>query len=165
MKKIFWGVLFLFINININGISLTPAFVGYLLIWFGLKELPLQDETEKLKLPMLVGGIASLIAWIPAGSGSTFLDQFLTVVSTAAVLITLYYLCDTMLLLERISGRDLEAEQLRKKWKSMAIFEIASTVLSLAGSVLLTFLALVAWIIAAVIFLAAFRRCEKRWMR
>ena len=38
MKKIFIGLLFVFIDINIGRVCVTPSFVGYILIYLGVKE-------------------------------------------------------------------------------------------------------------------------------
>ena len=40
MKKMFWGLLFLFFDINLGRLCVTPAWMGYLLIWSGLGEVP-----------------------------------------------------------------------------------------------------------------------------
>ena len=36
MRKLFVGLLFLFIDYNIGSVSVTPGFVGYLLFWAGM---------------------------------------------------------------------------------------------------------------------------------
>ena len=48
MKKIFVGLLFLFLYLKINGVDMLPAFVGYILIFMGIakgKECPSKKIT------------------------------------------------------------------------------------------------------------------------
>ncbi len=51
MKKIFIGLLFLFLNIKINGVNLMPSFVGCCLICAGVSqepECPSQNATRTI---------------------------------------------------------------------------------------------------------------------
>lgn len=43
-KKIFWGYLFLLINLRIMGFDILPDFIGYIIILFGVRELSTQNE-------------------------------------------------------------------------------------------------------------------------
>ena len=47
MKKIFWGLILTFIDINLSGINILPEFVGYLLIWAVIYSV-IKRNTEQL---------------------------------------------------------------------------------------------------------------------
>ena len=43
MSKLFWGFFFIFINFNLNvnqySLNILPPFVGYFLLWQGMRQL------------------------------------------------------------------------------------------------------------------------------
>ena len=55
MNKIFLGLIFLFFNINIGNISILPAFVGYILIFMGMKDYPQVGRFDKCR-PWAIAG-------------------------------------------------------------------------------------------------------------
>lgn len=73
MKKIFIGLLFIFIDININRLTLTPAFVGYILLYLGLSEEGECPSLETAKRWLAVGAAVCGMLWVLGilGNGST----------------------------------------------------------------------------------------------
>lgn len=71
MKKVFIGLLFLFLDININEVTLLPPFVGYILILVGMgeeRECPSRQTTNCIAAAgALVMGI--LWFWSLFGTG------------------------------------------------------------------------------------------------
>ena len=49
MKKIFWGLLLLLIEIKSVRLPIIAPFVGYLLIWCGLEEVPESETFRTVK--------------------------------------------------------------------------------------------------------------------
>lgn len=64
MKKIFIGLFFAFINFNINGLELMPAFVGYILIYLGLGEEGECPCLQTARIAALVGAVVSGLLWL-----------------------------------------------------------------------------------------------------
>lgn len=64
LSSIFWGLIIVFLNFDINGVSLLPNFVGFLLVLSGLREVAKQDERVNTLVPWTYGLIVlSAIAW------------------------------------------------------------------------------------------------------
>lgn len=69
MKKIFYGMLFVFFNYSItfgnSSIGLVPDFIGYLLMLLGIKELAADSEYYTKLRPVLIGlFVLSLIFYL-----------------------------------------------------------------------------------------------------
>lgn len=151
MKKIFWGVLFILIgfatSIGDFSIEWTPDFIGYILIWMGMKELPiLEDMAEKLKVAMLAiivyaavswgygmvasvddmigGSIASVVFW-----GSIFLDEGIKIY-------VLYKVTEVIGKLQQGEETDLNAHRLFRYWKGLSISIVGIWASSLGGMML-----------------------------
>ncbi|MFV8829944.1 hypothetical protein [Alkalihalobacterium sp. APHAB7] len=64
LSSIFWGLIIVFLNFDINGVSLLPNFVGFLLVLSGLREVVKQNERVNTLVPWTYGLIVlSAIAW------------------------------------------------------------------------------------------------------
>lgn len=78
-----WGYIFLLFHVDINGFSLLPSFVGYLLIFLAIRRLNLlRPELNRLGLPCLLLLGYYLLKWLgyPAQFGNyvlVFLIVFL----------------------------------------------------------------------------------------
>ena len=86
-----WGYFFIYFDFNINGISILPSFLGYLLILYAIRDLA-QDESELLLLRPF--GII-LVIWHVATWGlsvfSVDLDGLLQIADILVKLINLYF--------------------------------------------------------------------------
>ena len=59
-----WGYIFLLLNVDINGFSLIPNFVGYLLLFLAIRRLnALRPELNRLGLPCLLLFAYELLKW------------------------------------------------------------------------------------------------------
>lgn len=70
MKKIFIGLLFLFININLNQASIIPGYIGCVLIYLGLAECVQPPSYGSIRTVVLCGAIGTALAWGMALMGS-----------------------------------------------------------------------------------------------
>ncbi len=66
MKKIFVGLLFLFLHLRINGVDLLPAFVGYALIYLGLAELAQPPSVETSRMISAAAAVVEGAEWVLA---------------------------------------------------------------------------------------------------
>ncbi|WP_078428185.1 hypothetical protein [Alkalihalobacterium alkalinitrilicum] len=64
LSSIFWGLLLVFLNFDINGVSILPNFIGYLLVLSGLREVLKEDIGVKSIIPWTnVLIVISAISW------------------------------------------------------------------------------------------------------
>ncbi|MDE5414410.1 hypothetical protein [Alkalihalobacterium chitinilyticum] len=64
LSSIFWGLLIVFLDFDINGVSLLPDFVGFILVLSGIREISKQDKGMNSLVPWTYGLIVlSAIAW------------------------------------------------------------------------------------------------------
>jgi hypothetical protein len=96
-NKIFWGLLFIFININVGPIDIFPNIIGYIMVYIGLGELSSQHQIfAKGKLPTLILGLDSIRHIIKIDSNNQFhpgafsLDLLLSALNGMLMLVTLY---------------------------------------------------------------------------
>ena len=129
MKKVFIGLLFLFLDIAINWINILPSFVGYILIFQGLRrerECPSGKTTEYIAV---VGAVTTGILWllsiceigIPLPIGAVF-----------QLLIT-YRL---VLWVEELTAGGDRVIRFRKSWYVLIVGVILGQFLALLGSYL-----------------------------
>ncbi len=85
MKKIFIGLIFLFLDLNVGTINLLPEFVGHILIFLGLNEeyeCPSLNASRTITvaaaIPMAVVWIAGLFGYGMAFPIGTILDLLVT---------------------------------------------------------------------------------------
>ena len=159
MNKIFWGLLFLFFNININQVSILPSFVGYLLIYFGMKEY----NTEQGEVPafstakpwVIAATVWSALFWLPLLN-----PGYLNVIGTALQLAVTYLIMQGVEQIEPVREIDLNSARLRKAWYVTLVCLIAAWFLGLmeAG---LAVVAIIAGLIAAIVYIVAFYQCKK----
>ena len=154
MGKVLLGILLLFFDIRLGSLSITPSFVGYILIYLGLKEY--EDEIyafEDARLLLIIGGILAGITWIPIWGG--LLGLLLAFIGSILHLVTAYFI---VLCVEELDEGaeygDLHAARLRNIWYLL----VAGTVLALVLT-WLPALALIGGLIgaaAAIAYAAAF---------
>ena len=64
MKKMFWGLLFLLFNINLGRLCVTPDWVGYLLIWSGLGEVPESQVFQNIRVLTVGAAVFTGLMWL-----------------------------------------------------------------------------------------------------
>ena len=122
MKKIFVGLLFLFLYLKINGVDMIPAFVGYILIFMGIakgKECPSKKIT---------GYIAAAGAFV---TGGLWLADIFGGSIPLPIGLVFQLLITYRLVLWVDKGR---AGMFRKSWYVLAAGVLATPLLSLMES-------------------------------
>ncbi len=86
-----WGFLFLYLDININEVSITPAFLGYILIVLALADL--KEEVPELGLLRTLGIILAVLEffnWVTKSFGMEF-GVSLDVIDVLSSVVSLYF--------------------------------------------------------------------------
>lgn len=133
MKKIFWGLLFIFFNYSINisnmNLGLIPDFIGYLLMLSGTKELISESEYFSKIRPVLIGmTILSLIFYVfdlfGMGMTNSGLVLLINIIAVAGSLYSSYMITCGVVDMEKSQHLELAADKLMYKWKVKAMFLI-----------------------------------------
>lgn len=131
MKKIFIGLFFVFINFNVNGLELMPAFVGYILIYLGLGEEGECPSFKTARLTALVGALVSGVIWLLSFSGR----ETLLPVGPVFQLFATYWLVVWAEEMASLRGWSVDrVERFRAGWYALAIFGVLTVVLYLVFS-------------------------------
>ena len=133
MGKIFAGLLFVFLHFRINGFDLLPDFVGYLLIWRGMKSV--SEYTSWQTGWAAAAAVASVAIFGVSLAGIRFpgvLGTGVNLVITALHMAVTFDIVRGLEELEQLSGADLQAVWLRKVWYIILI----ATAAGYAGSLL-----------------------------
>ncbi len=143
-KKIVWGILISGLHINIDigifAVQIIPSIIGYIIIYMGIKELHEQaglEYMEKLKKDALRLVILSGVFWIYG-----FLFGYSMALSKGMAIC--FYLVELLLYGDLLNksvkyyketGREKEADKLRKSRMSFIKAFIALLVLHLVGMI------------------------------
>ena len=141
MKKLFYAYLFIFLNINIkinsSTISITPAFVGYILLLLAFRELEGESPEFTRLQPFAMGmavytGICWLLDAFGVGAnstGGTIITAILGLIGLAVSLYILNYVIEGIEDIEEMRAADLGSDRLRSVFKVMAVAEIIALVM------------------------------------
>lgn len=168
MNKIFWGLIFLFFNINLGNINILPTFLGYILIFLGLNELGGKYGGEELyaveeNAPWPVAGaILSGLFWLPLIdlSGSFWLSFLVSLAGLVIQLRVTYLVLEAVEEIEKRRSAQLNSAFMRKSWTVMAVGTSASVLLSVLDSILAVAV-LVVGLVSAVVFIVVFYQSKK----
>lgn len=171
MEQLFSGLLLIMFDLTFTlgglKIDIFPDFIGYILIYRGLKRLMEQSEFfEKAKTPCAVMIWVSFLSFFLVTTSILKDNLFsiaFSVVSTLLYLrITINIVCAVMDVEER-TGHDLKAKRLHEQWKFMACSQIAAFL-----SFIIPVVNLITIIIASIfnlIFLVAFSRSNEAYKK
>lgn len=174
-NRLFWGMIFIIFNINIGFINILPNFVGYLLIYSGLKILSTQHEIFNKGKPLAVILTLLILKDILNFQNNNFLNGefqiniWLLLISSVTMIINIYLMyiiCKGIYLLSQERGIDELSKVTKTRWKFYLVFSVISLFylplsLNLPNYsnllfIIISFLKLIALI--AIAFL--FRRCK-----
>ena len=114
-----WGYIFLLLNVDINGFSLIPNFVGYLLLFLAIRRLnALRPELNRLGLPCLLLFAYELLKW-PGylAQFDNYLWVFLTVFLVSFFFQAYFLTALVELAADYLPGRSIVAELTScRKW-------------------------------------------------
>ena len=123
MKKMFWGLLFLFIDINLGRLCVTPAWVGYLLIWSGLGEVPESKVFQNIRSLTVGAAIFTGLMWLKQLLNVTIamavIEVALTIAGVCLQLLVTYRIVEGVRELEAVYNRDMRSAGLLAGWKDM----------------------------------------------
>lgn len=155
MNKIFWGLLFLMFDINIGSVSIIPDFIGYILIYLGMKEMGAEQTFSKAKPWMIASVIFAVVFWFPLwGEGISVLAMLVGTVLHLTVTNYIVLAVD-----ERANG-NVDTAGLHKAWTVMAVCQVLSVLLIWLGW--LAVIAAIISFVAAIVFVVSFHGCKKQ---
>jgi len=177
MKKIFWGLIFLYINFNVSGIfsgpiNVLPGFVGYLLLFSGMRDLNV-TKTLKTGWVLLLAAGLDFIGWLPVEIETDILviNLLFTLLSCVSLVLQIWGTKMVVLAVKELEERhnaQLDSVVLEKRWKILTIAAVVALVCALlSGSMefeILSVLAIVSTavcVIVALVFIAGFHKSRK----
>ena len=143
MIAILIGLIFVFVNIYLGGINVTPHWLGYALILWGLSHRPDSEGRGSAMTVAAVSALASGVLWVAGlfGYGMTF------PLGTILQLLLTYHLLVWCEGLEEM-GQSHLIGRLRMSWYALAGASVAAVVLG-------AFLPPLGWVWSAAAFVAA----------
>jgi len=173
VKRIFWGLFFIFFNLNLNlgssTISFLPDFVGYALIWSGMKQVDCGAYITGRPWAC-VGTIYSAVIWVLncAGIGNALSATVLfavlfAVAGTVIKLGVLYWITRGVCELEQAVGRSLYGQQLRTAWVVLLVCMVAAQATALLSLAVIAVVVLVASVIAMIYYIVRFHISRKEY--
>lgn len=169
MKKLFWGLFFVFLNFNLNlnqhTLNLLPPFVGYYLLCQGTEELDGESPLFRNIRPFAVGmGVYTAILWLGdllgVSGGSGVIGGLLGLLAVLVGLYICWALIQAVRDMEERRGADLNSAAMGRAWIVMAAAQVVCwlCVWLLSG---LAILGLIAGLIGIIMLLTAFWKGQK----
>lgn len=171
MQNIFLGMLFVFLDININlgdaTIGLMPDFVGYILMIRGLEEMTLESPLFERARPWAVAmavytGVLYAMDFLALSVQLQFLSWAL---GLAALVISLIISRWILLGIQETEAKrrfDLQAGQLETLWKPLAIVQLVSYVF--AWFPLIGGICALAALVMGICYLVAFNKAKNLYL-
>lgn len=154
MNKIFWGLLFLLIDIKIGSFSITPSFIGCILIAVGMKEVEDSAVFRKARPLAVVFGVWSAVFWLIRVN-----HWAVGLIGNVLLLAITYQIMSGVKELETVRRKDLMAGTLRKAWYVEAVCAVIVYLLGIFAH--LAVAAVLIGFVAMVIYVVAFYQCKK----
>lgn len=169
MKKLFWGLFFIFLNLNLSlnrhTLNILPPFVGCYLLYQGSQELKGESGLFQDICPFAVGmGIYTAILWVGdllgVTDGSSAIGVLLGLLATVVGLYICWALIQAVQDVEIHRGAELNSAAMRRAWIIMVVAHVVCylCVWLLSG---LALLGIIAVLISTVMLLAAFWKGQK----
>ncbi len=170
MDSVFYGLVLLFFNFEINGIDVLPDFIGYYLMFRGLKELSSESRHFAEMKPWAAAmAVISAILFVTGLVGLPLGSLPVRIGVTVAHLFILYRLILGVQELEGRLGAPMEGALLLRRWKNICIVSAANFLLVSVQSFRPVRLGIVVMILALtsfvlyVLFLMAFHRSRQAY--
>lgn len=181
MKKFFLGFFFVFLNFNLNlnqhSLNVLPGFVGYILLFQGMRAMEAESHYFKSLRPFAVGmAVYTAILWTGdlLGVGSSeyqlIITNILALLSAVTALYISWGLAQGVLETEDRRGADLNGRGIYKMWKVLAVLQIVNTVIGwMADLANITALAVlvvplgIAGLIVIILYLIAWWKAVRAW--
>lgn len=171
MLYIFIGYILVFFHLKINGFDLLMDFVGFFMIYAGLKQIANEAHGFEKAMPWAMGlGIVNLFGNVISFTGFAYELHYalvaLNLLTVFAAVYLLYLIGEGVFELERNIDVILGAEKLRQVWIVQAVTNIGASILSLIPTDVTVMIALgcaVVCIIANIIFLVYWHGVRKTY--
>lgn len=165
MKKLMLAFLFIFLNFNLNlnehTLNLLPAFVGYIFMYQGIKELIYEiPRYAKMQKFVIVMGACTAVEWVLNLLGVSIGIGFAVFASAYSLVLTFisfyisYHIVKGISDVERANSYPLGGEKLEKTWLVLVICNGAGSALALISVLGIYAMALLALVFAIVALVA-----------
>jgi uncharacterized membrane protein len=165
MKKLMLAFLFIFLNLNLNlnehTLNLLPAFVGYIFMYQGIKELIYEiPRYAKVQKFVIVMGACTAVEWVlnllgvSIGIGFAVFASAYSLVFTFISFYISYHIVKGISDVERANSYPLGGEKLEKTWLVLVICNGAGSALALISVLGIYAMALLALVFAIVALVA-----------
>ena len=175
MKKIFIGLIFIMLELNI-GINLLPDFVGYILIWLGCADLAADSSKLTAARPLaLIMTAATAVLYVMNLLGLTdglgTMGIVIELVLVLGSLLMVFTLGKGICQVGEKNGVELNGQAIINSGKLLAVAEIIAYVLLLIGglesalTVVASVLILASFLFKVVLLISAFmsNKMYKAW--
>ena len=135
MQNIFWGMLLVFLDFNINlgdaTIGLLPDFAGYILMIKGLEEMALESPLFEKARPWATAlavstGVLYAMDFLAMSVQLRFLGWIMGMAALIASLVISRWILRGILEIEVNRRFRLQASQLEQLWKPLAIVQLVA---------------------------------------
>ena len=171
MQNIFLGMLFAFLDLNINlgktTIGLLPDFAGYILMIKGLEEMtpesPLFEKARPWATAMAVyTGVLYAMDFLTMSVQLRFLGWVLNLAALVASLIISRWILRGILEIEANRRFALQGQQLEQLWKPLAIVQLVAA--AFGWFPLIGWICALAAFVMGVCYLVAFNRTKNLYL-
>ncbi|WDC84127.1 hypothetical protein PL321_17965 [Caloramator sp. mosi_1] len=130
-RYLFWGMIYIFLNINIYFLNVLPNFIGYIYVFYALIKLSQQKEFfNKAKIPtviLIVLGITDILEKnylyrLVELQDLRLLLEFLTSLESVLFLYVLYVLCEGISTIAKDQGFSDIANSIKRMFKIFLYF-------------------------------------------
>ncbi len=175
LSKIFWGFLFIMVDVRIMGFDILPDIVGFILFAIGFGLLASGSDyfvkARSLNVPMIALSIFSIYE-APAQGGGIHLGPFWllgVLIGIGTIVLTLMVVYNLFMGIKDLAGQnELQqlADEAEERWKQFWMLQaavLAAFVLIFipALGILYVIALLVASIILTVVIMGYIKRCEQ----
>lgn len=174
MNKLFWGFFFIFLDFSIDfdtmRVGLIPAFVGYLLFFFGLAELSEESSRfEKIRPFCIVMAVYTGFLWAGDLFGLSLTAPPVVWILLSAVAVVLSYYISYCIIwgigdIEASNRYPLSAERLKKCWFALVILHMISFLCAFMQMIGIVFLGSIGAVVALICFLCFFYRTKNNYL-
>ena len=171
MQNIFLGMLFTFLDININlgdaTIGLLPDFVGYILMIKGLEEMAPESALFEKARPWAVGmavytGVLYAMDFLAMPVQLRLLNWVMSLAALVASLVISRWILRGILEIEAKRRIQLQAFQLEQLWKPLAIIQLV--VAAFGWFPLIGWICALAAFVMSVCYLVAFHKTKNLYL-
>lgn len=181
LNKVFWGLLFVLIDFNINHFDILPDFIGYIIVVFGLSELvPFSHLFSKARFVAIVLAGCSIPAMFMVEinlldgfqpSEDVFMILIAATILTLIHLVFIYFFLKGLMELAVKSNLPGLAEKTQKQLTAYMVVSLAVAALSPFAlnltdqkAIFLIFTSAIASFVVQIMVLALIRRFRSKFM-